>query len=90
MNEVLGLYLGKFVQVYLDDIIIYYPCIESHYQHVKEVLMTLRNNKLVAKKRKCSLFYQSLQFQVFDEMNKAATNPRKPFNHEVLRYYTYA
>ena len=38
MNEILGLYLGKFVQVYLDDIIIYYPCIESHYQHVKEVL----------------------------------------------------
>ena len=62
MNEVLGPYLGKFVQVYLDDIIIYSPSIETHYQHLREVLNTLKQNKLVAKRKKCSLFYQSLQF----------------------------
>ena len=38
MNEVLKRFLGKFVIVYLDDILIFNKTKEEHLEHVREVL----------------------------------------------------
>jgi hypothetical protein len=58
MNEVFREYLDKFVQVFIDDILIYSRMMEEHYEHLCLVLWCLRDNKLYGKLSKCS-FYQS-------------------------------
>ncbi|KAH9265052.1 hypothetical protein BASA83_011377 [Batrachochytrium salamandrivorans] len=45
--------LGKFVLVYLDDIIIYSPDPTSHVTHVRRVLDRLREKQLYCKLEKC-------------------------------------
>jgi hypothetical protein len=41
MNEVLRLYLGAFVVVYLNDILIYSNSIEDYYDYLEKVLSIL-------------------------------------------------
>jgi len=42
MNHVLRAFIGKFVVVYFDDILIYNKTLEEHAEHVKQVLDVLR------------------------------------------------
>jgi hypothetical protein len=42
--------LGKFVVVYLDDILVYSRSIEEHFTHLKQIFETLRAQKLYGKK----------------------------------------
>jgi len=42
INQILAPFLDKFVISYMDDILIYSRTIEEHYEHVKKVLMVLR------------------------------------------------
>ena len=58
MNGVFREYLDKFVQVFIDDILIYYHTKEEHGEHFRLVLQCFRENKLYGKLSKCS-FYQS-------------------------------
>jgi hypothetical protein len=58
MNGVFHEYLDKFVQVFIDDILIYSRMKEEHDEHLRLVLQCLRENKLYGKLSKCS-FYQS-------------------------------
>jgi hypothetical protein len=58
MNRVFREYLDKFVQVFIDDILIYSRMMEEHDEHLRTVLQCLRENKLYGKLSKCS-FYQS-------------------------------
>jgi hypothetical protein len=58
MNGVFRECLDKFVQVFIDDILIYSWTIEEHDKHLRLVLQCLRENKLYGKLSKCS-FYQS-------------------------------
>jgi hypothetical protein len=44
MNSVLENFLRKFVMVFLDDILIYSPSLEVHYQHIRMVLAKLREH----------------------------------------------
>jgi hypothetical protein len=44
MNEALRPYLGTFVVVYLDDILIYSDSMEDHYDHLEKTLSVLRRN----------------------------------------------
>ncbi|CAL9728991.1 Gag-Pol polyprotein [Monosporozyma unispora] len=62
MNETLSDYIGKFVLVYLDDILIYSPTKEKHLFHLRLVLQKLREVKLYAKLSKCVLFTQKLKW----------------------------
>ena len=45
--------LGRFVQVYCDDILTFSKTREEHLAHVRMVLETLRHHKLYAKASKC-------------------------------------
>ncbi|GJX38273.1 retrotransposable element Tf2 [Tanacetum coccineum] len=53
MNEVFQPFLRKFTLVFFDDILIYSKSLKDHVQHLSDVLVTIRQNKLFAKKSKC-------------------------------------
>jgi hypothetical protein len=57
MNGVFREYLDKFVQVFIDDILIYSRTTEEHDKHLRLVLQCLREHNLYGKLSKCS-FYQ--------------------------------
>eukprot|EP00253_Pinus_taeda_P024940 PITA_24940 len=54
MNEMLKEFIGKFVIVYLDDILIFSRTRGEHLQHVRRVLEKLQQNKLLIKLKKCT------------------------------------
>jgi hypothetical protein len=58
MNGVFREYLDKFIQVFMDDILIYSRMMEEHNEKLRLVLQCLREHKLYGKFSKCS-FYQS-------------------------------
>jgi hypothetical protein len=47
MNEALRPFLGKFVIVYLDDVLIFLKTKEEHYEYLEKVLEVLRRERLV-------------------------------------------
>ncbi|XP_071905717.1 uncharacterized protein [Coffea arabica] len=65
MNHVLRPFLGKFVVVYFDDILIYSRSLDEHVEHVKLVLDVLRREKLYANLKKCSFCTDQLVFLGF-------------------------
>ena len=62
MNTIYQDFLGKFVLVYLDDILIFSKDVKEHVNHVSEVLQRLRNHKLFAKISKCEFMKESLTY----------------------------
>ena len=47
MNEILKEFIGKFVIVYLDDVLIFSNTKEEHFRHVQSALDKLQRNKLL-------------------------------------------
>ena len=62
MHEVLKPFLGKFVVVYLDDILIYSKNLHDHLNHLTSVFEVLREKKLYAKLEKCYFLVPSVTF----------------------------
>ena len=54
MNHVLREFIGKFVVVYFDDILIYSRNEFDHTIHIRHVLQVLRDNKLYGNLEKCT------------------------------------
>ena len=52
-NQALQPFIGKFVVVYFDYILIYSASLELHLQYIMEVLCVLRRDKFYATVKKC-------------------------------------
>jgi len=62
VNTIFADMLDICVVVYLDDILIYSEDMESHQQHVREVLRRLRLHGLFAKPEKCEFHSDSVEY----------------------------
>jgi hypothetical protein len=62
MNQAFHPFIGKFVVVYFNDILIYSSNQEQHLQHMREVLGVLRKEKFYASPAKCSFLKDSVLF----------------------------
>ena len=65
MTHVLQPYIGKFLVVYFDDILIYSQSKEKHLQHIQQVFLTLRETKLYVNLKKCSFMQPHVLFLGF-------------------------
>ena len=62
MNNVLSKVLDKFVQVFIDDILIQSKNEEEHEEHLGKVLQILREHQLYAKLSKCDFYKKGVQY----------------------------
>ena len=54
MNHVLSVFIGKFVVVYFDNILIYRKNLDDHLVHLKSFLDVLRKERLFVNLKKCT------------------------------------
>jgi hypothetical protein len=62
MNKVLRAFIGLFVVVYFDDILIYNKSIEEHSEHLRVVFDALRAARLFGNMEKCTFCTQRVSF----------------------------
>ena len=65
MNEILKIFLGKFVIVYLDDILIFIKTKEEHLEHIRQVLQRSKEEQLLINLKKCSFMQEEIVYLVF-------------------------
>jgi hypothetical protein len=62
INEVFHKYLDNFIQVFIDDILIYSQKMEEHDEHMHLVLYCLREHKLYGNLSKCSIYQSRIHY----------------------------
>ncbi|GET61785.1 retroviral-like aspartic protease 1 [Rhizophagus irregularis DAOM 181602=DAOM 197198] len=62
MNKIFKEYLDKFMNVYIDDIIIYSKNWNEHLQHIKIVLEELRKANMMLKLKKCEWAKKNVEY----------------------------
>nr|KYP66446.1 Transposon Ty3-I Gag-Pol polyprotein [Cajanus cajan] len=84
MNHALRDCIGRFVVVYFDDILIYSQSLSDHVDHLRQVLLVLRDNHLFAIIDKCTFCVDNVIFLGFVVSKKGFMwTPRKskPFKN---------
>ena len=62
MNQALRAFIGKFVVVYFNDILVYSKNLDEHINHLHCVLSVLRKEKLYVNLKKCSFCIDKVVF----------------------------
>lgn len=62
MNHVFQDFIGRFVVVYFDDILIFSQNIQQHIAHLHDVFIVLRDQKLFANRMKCHFLTSEVVF----------------------------
>jgi hypothetical protein len=62
MNHILRAFIGKFVVVYFDDILVYSKDLNEHIEHLRYVFDVLRCEKLYANFKKCTFCMEKVVF----------------------------
>ncbi len=62
MNKILRQYIKKFVQIYLDDVIIYLNNLKDHKKHIKVMFEKIKKVNLKLKLSKYQQFQIELKF----------------------------
>ncbi|XP_026434351.1 uncharacterized protein LOC113331931 [Papaver somniferum] len=62
MNDIFKPFLRKFLLVLFDDILVYIPDMETHKQHLQQVLSILQQHQLHAKLSKCYFAQSELEY----------------------------
>ena len=62
VTHVLQSFMGKFLVVYFDDILVYSKSRTNHVDHLRQLFFTLREVKLFANLRKCAFLQPQVLF----------------------------
>jgi hypothetical protein len=62
MNEVLHAFIGRFVVVYFDDILIYNKSYDAHLEHLRAVFNVMRDAHLFGNLEKCTFCSDRVSF----------------------------
>lgn len=62
MQRCLGGQVNDFLLIYLDDVIVYSPCFNSHLRHLEEVFEKLHQHGLKLQPQKCHLFRKEVKY----------------------------
>jgi hypothetical protein len=62
INEVLRLFIGKFMVVYFDDILIYSKSLNEHIEYLRAVFCALREARLFTNLEKCTFCTDRVTF----------------------------
>ena len=95
MNHIFSPYIGRFMDIYLDDISIYSNSLEEHVKHVKLVMDILKREKLYLSRSKLHFIPKELKLlgRVIDERGirmdsskvDSVLNWKVPTNRDLLR-----
>jgi hypothetical protein len=78
MNSVFAPFAGKFVLVFMDDILVYSKPLLAHVEHLHQVFQVLQQHKFYAKLSKCSFAQSTLEYLGHIISDKGvATDPEK-------------
>jgi len=65
MNHVLREFVGRFIVVYFDDILVYSRDLDDHLGHLRKVILVLRKHALFANIDKCTFCIDNVVFLGF-------------------------
>uniref|UniRef100_A0A3B1IMZ3 Gypsy retrotransposon integrase-like protein 1 n=1 Tax=Astyanax mexicanus TaxID=7994 RepID=A0A3B1IMZ3_ASTMX len=101
MNDVFRDMIGQFVVVFIDDILVYSPDLNTHIRHVRLVLQRLLEYELFVKGEKCEFHLQRVEFLGYvisssgvvmndDKVNAVSNWPTPTTVKELQRFLGFA